>query len=185
MADLCTLQDVKDRLNKSDTQHDALLSLLITAASDHVRGYTGQSFTQATETRTYPWDGRSKVVDTGYVSNVTAVAVGGVALSADHYYVSRGQLYIVAPYVWPRVPYRSVTVTATFGEYNATTNEQAPASVRDVVAGWAARRWKQTQSGLQATSGNDELGRPIHEVRLTPEDYRILDLYRSESAVFA
>ncbi len=185
MADLCTLQDVKDRLNMRGTEHDAFLSLLIQAASDHVRGYTGQSFTQATETRTYPWDGRSNVVDTGYVSNVTAVTVSGNALAATNYWVDRGQLYISAPYAWYRAPYTAVTVTATFGEYNATTNEQAPASVRDVVAGWAARRWKQTQSGLQATSGNDELGRPIHEVRLTPEDYRILDLYRSESAVFA
>lgn len=79
--DLCTLADVKSYLNIQNTTNDALLQLLITAASQYMMTYCGRTFQLTTYTNeAYNGTGNAmQMLLNSPVVAVSAVSVNGIA----------------------------------------------------------------------------------------------------------
>ena len=92
MAELVTLQELKDALGITDNSEDAKLQDALRDASAAIRSYTDRSFntTQATSTKIFQYDG-SGVLEIEDAVAVTNVSMDGVTLVL-------GTDYTVEPY---------------------------------------------------------------------------------------
>lgn len=89
MADLCSLSNVRDQLQKQagDNKQDGIISALITAASAGITRWTGREFTPTDgATRSFWWDGMNPMHLTPYdLRTVSSVSIGGVTVPAGGY----------------------------------------------------------------------------------------------------
>lgn len=87
----------------SDTSKDALLEILINAASERIERYCGRHFEKATYTEKYRGNGRQKLLLEQYpIISVTSVTVHGGLLDAAEYEIiaQEGALYREALWPW-------------------------------------------------------------------------------------
>lgn len=82
MADLTTAADVKTYLGITSSSDDALLAVLVTAASGYFETMAGRAIVAASATDTFMGDGAQFYVPDLYpVQSVTSLAVAGVAIT--------------------------------------------------------------------------------------------------------
>jgi hypothetical protein len=190
----CSLVEMKqnDILKFADTSHDALLEIVINAASRDIDEFCGRHFYQVTETRYYTTDS-----DKPYCLEVDDIATtSGFALYTDlnadgtYEYTWASTDYNLTPYVpkmgWPYTGIettplglytfpgvrKGVKVTATWGW------PSVPPNVKRVCLLWSEILWKRwiTPQGMSASTSIGQV--MMKTPGIDPDVARPLMIYR-------
>jgi hypothetical protein len=134
MADLTNLANVKQWLGIATTTDDALLTRLVSAASDYIQTWLNRTFASAAYTEVRDGNGGAKLMFSNYpVTAVASVVIDGVAIpastgpTAPGYTFSQTQLFLRGSYRFTR-DMQNVSVTYTAG-YAQIPNEIAQACI--------------------------------------------------------
>jgi uncharacterized phiE125 gp8 family phage protein len=145
-GDLTTLANVKAWFSPplATSSDDALLTRLITAASQFIQTWLGRSFATQSYSETRDGDGGQKLAFAhGPVTAVTSVTVDGIAIpvasapQTPGYVFSPGVLYLIGGYCFRRGA-QNVAVTYTAG-YAATPPEIEQACIELVALRYRER----------------------------------------------
>jgi uncharacterized phiE125 gp8 family phage protein len=184
---LCTLDDVKDHLRISSSDHDAFLTSLLGRVTTFIEGYCHRTFAETTHTEYRTGDGeRDMVLRHKPITSITGIedVYGGAGFNYDgddeHDYwecdYEAGILYLLQD-VFPSSPVQTVKVTYTAGY--ATV----PEDVRQVAVELVASKWylKERQAeGVQSISFGGEQ-KTYRRDELTPMQVQALAPYRHQS----
>lgn len=108
-GDLCALADVKAFMGKTDSNADATLGRIITAATDWIQSITNRTFSQQTFSEIRDGSGNSEMLlSNPPVSAMLSLAVNAVAISAQTadgqpgYFISNQETLVLSGYVFTR-----------------------------------------------------------------------------------
>jgi hypothetical protein len=134
MADLTTLANAKQWLGVTSSSDDAMLSRLVSAASDYIQTWLGRTIASATYTETRDGTGGDRLMFSNYpVTAVTSLSVDGISIPLAANSQQPGYLWnatsirTINGYSFTR-GVQNVTVAYTAG-YAATPNEIEQAAI--------------------------------------------------------
>lgn len=161
MADIITVDDVKESLEMKGTDSDASLTLLVNAVSDYIKRECGSDFEVAAHTEYLDGTGMESIFPDnppiGSVVSITDTDISRVYLTTE-YVVYPNKITLKSGLVFAK-GYQNITIVYTGGE---SIGDVKQAAVMIATAWWRRRRvyGKSSDGGTQGSQisiGSDDI----------------------------
>lgn len=179
MSDYCIINDVKTRLDITSSEHDPLLSKIVTAVSRAIDHYCGRVFFSTSTTRYFDGDGSNKLMLFDDLLEVTSITNDSNALDEDDYILyplnsTPTRWIILEDDVWVRGN-KKIAIEGSWGYCEVA---DIPLDLWNASVELACRVFKMKDSAYADASANIELGQLIYQKAIPANIVFALDNYR-------